>query len=515
MTTIDLSEILFPNVKMTREDVEKLFPKRNLKKGAAVTRFGASPTGYINIGGLYTAYISYRIAKESEGVFILRIEDNNRRDIVDGGIQNFVNALTSYEIFFDEGYFDQCYQVGNYGPYIQTQRENIYKVFVKDLVARGLAYPCFCSTEKLDRLRERQQNCKEQTGYYGKYAECSKLSANEAAEKALRGEPFVIRIRNEFLKFYKEEYYYDLIKGKVKLSVSDLDIIILKETGIPDYNFAHVCDDHLMRTTVITRCEDWLPSLHTHLALFALMGWEPPQYAHIGALSIKLNERSVVKISKSLGESVTVDHYLKKGYTPDTFKSYFSVISGSDLNNDKLCPKNMSCHGAIFDVDKLNHIGKYEFDKSSPLAITEGFEHWLKKWASDFADIILDDRDFLVKTLLIIKGVEKPRKAIACYDDLLKALLPFYSAPHKDKLIEGDREILKDLFVELKKVYPVEAKDMRSFLEGFAHTHRLTLSRVCSAIRRLVVGSDASPSVIEILTVLDKEKILKWLNEKE
>lgn len=512
MTTFELSEILFPDVKITREDIEKKYPERNLRARAEVTRFGASPTGYINIGGLYTAYISYRIAKESGGVFILRIEDNNRRDIVEGGIQNFVNALTSYEIFFDEGYFDKDCQIGDYGPYIQTQRESIYKVFVKDLVSRGIAYPCFCSSDNLEQLRQKQKDNNEQTGYYGKYAKCSKLSVEEAGRKALNGEPFVIRVRNEFIKKYKEKYYNDLIKGKVKLSVSDLDIIILKETGVPDYNFAHVCDDHLMRTTIITRCEDWLPSLHTHLALFSLMGWNPPKYAHIGALSIKINERSVVKISKSLGEPVTVDHYLKKGYTPNSFYSYFSVISDSNCNNSELCFSNMSRHGAIFDIAKLNYISKQIFDQTDEETILNGFAAWIKKWQPESAKKILKDGALFLESLRIIKGVEKSRKSVACYSDLLEELQPFYSAPHNDKLIEGDREILGVLSLKLTNSQINNSNDVRALLEDVANVVGVNLSRVCAAFRRLATGSDNSPSVIEIITVFDKCRILNWLN---
>lgn len=521
MTTKELADILFPDVMERPEDFEKRYPPRKLLQGAEVTRFGASPTGYINIGGLYTAFISWKIAKMSNGKFILRIEDNNQRDLIDDGIKNFVNALTSYDISFDEGYIDTENEIGGYGPYIQSKRQNIYQVYVKELVSKGFAYPCFCSVEKLEGLRELQRTNKEQTGYYGKYAECRNLSPEVAAERALMGESFVIRLRAEYLSDYTEEYYDDLIKGKVRLSKSDLDLIILKESGLPDYHFAHVVDDHLMGTTIITRCEDWLPSLHTHLALFSLMGWKPPRYAHIGALSIKLNERSIVKISKKLGDAVTVDYYLKKGYTPEAFKAYFAGIASNISDElifenkveDSFSLSNMSSHGAIFDIAKLNYVSKFILEKNELNLLERRFSQWIAKYHPELFEIITCDEKFLSEILRIIRGVEAPRRSVACCEDILKEVMPYFNAPHKGSLIDGDLDLLKGFMFRIRERELENIDAVRTLLTVFANEQGVSLKRIAAALRRMIVGSDYSPSVFEMVMIFGLNRIGSWIKE--
>lgn len=519
MTHKELADILFPSIHESMEDIERKYSKRSINKKSEVTRFGASPTGYINIGGLYTAFISWKIAKQTNGLFILRIEDNNQRDIVSGGIESFVNALLKYDISFDEGYFSKEVELGEYGPYTQTSRKGIYQVFVKSLVERGIAYPCFCSIEQLNDMRKQQLLDKKKTGYYGKYAKCRYLTLEEAADLAKKGSPFVIRIRSEYLREYKNDYYDDGIKGRVRLSSTDLDLVILKESGIPDYNFAHVIDDHLMGTTVITRCEDWLPSLYTHLALFNIMGWKPPRYAHIGAISIKL-DRSIVKVSKKLGYRVTVEYYLKKGYITEAVHKYFLMTACADyeqfwLENREdeyiFSLKKMNAHGALLDENKLDFVSRREIDKLSVDTIYTKYVQWLKEYHPDVCGMVLDDSEFVKKLICIIKGVEKPRFAVCYFEQLMDEMFPFFNAPYTEQMTKRDKECLEIFALNIVNQRWDDLKMLNTDILNFCEEKSISVKELCMALRKMIVGKTKSPSVYEMLMILGKERIYNWL----
>lgn len=519
MTNEELANILFPDVKETIMDIERCYPQRELREHEEVTRFGASPTGYINIGGLYTAFVSWKLAEQTKGHFILRIEDNNRRDIIDGGINDFVDSLLKYHILFDEGYFNKDNEVGIYGPYSQTARKHIYQVFIKDLVAKGIAYPCFCSLEDLEEMRRCQRKSGVKTGYYGEYAKCRYLSLTEAADKALRKEPFTIRIKSEYLRTYNTEVYNDLIKGKVKLKKTDLDIVIMKQSGIPDYNFAHVVDDHFMGTTTITRCEDWLPSLHTHLALFHVMGWNPPNYAHIGAISIKINN-SIVKVSKKLGEKVTVQYYLKKGYIPEAIHKYFLITACADYeqfwleNKEKtysFALNKMSAHGALLDVKKLNYVSKKELSKLSVDVLYEKYLQWIEEYYPDELEIYHNDTVFIKNVIRTIKGLEKPRMAIAYFEQLHEEILLFLNAPYRIDMLKNDRENLSLFLTYIHQQKWTTLAMTKDCVISFCTANNLTTSEFCMILRKMITGKEKSPSVYEMLFLIGKDRICDWL----
>lgn len=523
MTNEELANILFPNVKLTIQDIEKKYPKRKLSEREEITRFGASPTGYINIGGLYTAFIAWKLAEQTKGHFILRIEDNNQREIIDGGINDFVSALLKCYICFDEGYFDKDNEVGIYGPYSQTARKNIYQVFIKDLVAKGIAYPCFCSLEDLDEMRNFQRKNGIKTGYYGKYAKCRNLSLTEAADKALNKVPFTIRIKSEYLDKYNVRIYNDLIKGKVKLKNSDLDIVIMKQSGIPDYNFAHVIDDHYMGTTTITRCEDWLPSLHTHLALFDIMGWTPPNYAHIGAISIKYNN-SIVKVSKKLGEKVTVKYFLKKGYIPEAIHKYFMITACADyeeywLNNKEQTYSfeinKMSAHGALLDIQKLDYVSKKEISKFAVDELYERYVQWIEAYYPEEQEIYCNDSVFTKNVITIIRGVEKPRMAIAYFEQLHEEMLLFVNAPYKVGILKKDKEGLSLFKTYIRQQKWTDLVTIKESISLFCASNCLRTSDFCMILRKMIVGREKSPSVYEMLLLLGKDRIIEWIKKIE
>ena len=312
MTNKDLANLIFPNVTKTIEDYEKMYPERNLKEGAKVTRFAPSPTGFMHIGGFYQALTDYIIAKNTNGVFYLRNEDTDKTREVDSAIELIIKTLKEYNLMPDEyEYKDKI--VGNYGPYIQSERIEIYHAYIKRLIEIGRAYPCFCKKETLEELRKNQEEKKMRTGYYGRFAKCRSISIEEAITRIKNGESYVIRFKSEG-DFNNKIIFEDLSKGKLSLSENDIDDVIMKsDTMLPTYHFAHVVDDHLMHTTHVVRGEEWLPSVTKHLEMFKALGLKPPKYIHT-PLILKQDGEIKRKISKRKDPEASMSYYKEKGY---------------------------------------------------------------------------------------------------------------------------------------------------------------------------------------------------------
>jgi len=247
-----------------------------------VTRIGPSPTGFVHLGNLYNALIGERLAHRSNGVFFLRIEDTDEKRKVEGAVETLINAMDFFGVHFDEGASENG-EFGNYGPYRQRQRKEIYQTIAKYLVEQGKAYPCFCSEDELNAMRQQQQEKKENFGYWGKYARCRDLSYEEIEANIKAGKPFVLRYRSEGTG-EKDITVLDAIRGELTMQENYQDLVLLKSDGIPTYHFAHVVDDHLMRTTHVVRGEEWLATLPMHVQLFDIMGWERPIYCHTAVL---------------------------------------------------------------------------------------------------------------------------------------------------------------------------------------------------------------------------------------
>ena len=294
-TNKDLADLIFPDINKTIEDYEKLYPKRDLPLGAEVTRFAPSPTGFLHTGSLFTSMISQKVANQSNGIFYVRLEDTDTKREIQGSGKELIDQLALFGVIPDEGYLGDE-EKGQYGPYKQSQRADIYKTVIKHLIEIGRAYPCFCSPKDLEALREEQEKRKEITGYYGEYAKCKNLSLEEQIARIKAGEKYVIRFKSLGDHNNKVEVD-DLIRGHLSLTENDQDIVILKSDGLPTYHFAHLCDDHFMRTTIVTRGEEWLSSLPIHLDLFNTMNWEAPKYAHLPVI-MKLDNGNRRKLSK-------------------------------------------------------------------------------------------------------------------------------------------------------------------------------------------------------------------------
>ena len=320
MNNKDIADLLYPHINKTIEDLEKEFKERGINKGSKVTRFAPSPTGRVHMGNLYASFVPEIMARSSNGVFILRIEDTDSKRKIDNGIELILNDLKHYDYKIDEDPING----GDYGPYIQTKRREIYHIVAKYLVSIGRAYPCFCKEEELEELRDKQKRRKERIGYYGKYARCRNLTYDEIKEKIDNGEKWVLRLKS-MGDFNKSIEFNDLIKGKIILPMNDIDHVLVKSDGIPPYALAHVCDDHFMRVTTVTRDDSYISSVPFHLELWDACGFKVPEFAHLLPLNIK-DGNTIRKISKRKDPEAAVAFYHKRGIPIEATKVYFASI---------------------------------------------------------------------------------------------------------------------------------------------------------------------------------------------
>ena len=338
MTNKDLADLIFPNLTKTVEDYEKMYPERNLKEGAAVTRFAPSPTGYMHIGNFMSTIINYVLSKATNGVFYLRNEDTDKAREIPDAVEKIMETLEEYNLMPDE-YEYQGVIVGSYGPYIQSERITIYHAYIKRLIEIGKAYPCFCTRETLDDLRKNQEEKKMRTGYYGRFAKCRNISTEEAITRIKNGEPYVIRFKSEGNPD-KKFVFEDLVKGRIEFPENDQDTIIMKSDNLlPTYHFAHLVDDHLMHTTHVVRGEEWLSSVPLHIELFKAFGYKPPKYIHI-PLIMKQDGDIKRKISKRKDPEASMSFYKEKGYRAKLLSKYVEIENRESYNEDNKVEKN-------------------------------------------------------------------------------------------------------------------------------------------------------------------------------
>ena len=375
MDTKKLASALIPDTDLLPlEEYERMYPPRDLKKGAEVTRLAPSPTGFIHLGNLYSALADERIAHTTGGIFYLRIEDTDEKRRVEGAVESVIRSLKYFNVNFDEG-AEIDSPLNCYGPYYQRRRAAIYRAFAKDLIERGLAYPCFCTEDELNKVREEQTANKLITGYYGEYAVCRNLTEEQIYANLAAGKPFVIRLKSQGSTQNKLTFR-DRIKGEITVTENDQDVVILKSDGIPTYHFAHAIDDHFMRTTLVIRGEEWLSSLPVHIELFKVLGFPMPAYGHTCSL-MKVDGGTKRKLSKRKDPELSLDYYRRAGYYPVAVVKYLMTILNSnfeewerknpeaDYTQFKFTIEKMGKSGALFDLDKLNDISKTELSKLS------------------------------------------------------------------------------------------------------------------------------------------------------
>ena len=540
---IKLGNLLFPTIDKTPEDYESIYPQRELGEEAKVTRFAPSPTGFLHIGGLFAALISERTAHQSGGKFILRIEDTDKKREVDDGVSKIIEGLKSFGIQIDEGFVDFDKEEGAYGPYKQSQRKEIYQAFAKSLVQKGLAYPCFCSEETLAKIREEQEKDKILPGYHGKHAYCRDLSYEEIEKNIKDGKSYVLRLKSPGSED-KRITFKDGIRGKIELPENIVDVVILKSDGIPTYHFAHVVDDHLMRTTNVIRGDEWISSVPIHIQMFSLLGLKAPKYAHIAPI-MKEDDGGKRKISKRKDPEAAVTWYSDEGYPVDgvieyllnlanyTFEDFRRANKNAHWTEFKLEMNKMSNSGALFDLVKLNDICKnkiasYTADKVYDLALG-----WAKVYDKELYDLLARDRDFSVAMFNFDRNPDKPRKDIGkwsevreafsfMFDELFKA--EYDEIPNVSKEdIAGILETYADTYTEypdnnewfnsLKDVaekhgFAREVKEYKANPDAF----KGHVGDVSNIIRVAITGRTKSPDLYSIMKTLGKDKVLNRIS---
>lgn len=421
-----IAEILYPNVTKTISDWEAKYPKRNLPPGAFVTRFAPSPTGFIHIGGIYTAVAEERLAHLSGGVYMLRIEDTDKNREKDNGVNEIVESLTQYGLVHDEGVFSDGEEKGQYGPYMQSNRLDIYHSFAKHLISIGRAYPSFATSEELDAIRKEQESQKIKPGYYGVWAKDRDLALEQIEENIKNGVPYVVRLKS--LGVESPRQFHDEVKGNISVPLNDQDSVLLKSDGYPTYHFAHVVDDFLMGTTHVIRADEWLSSLPLHIELFEAFGLPLPKYGHLSPI-MKL-DGTKRKLSKRKDPEASVAYYIEHGYPPVAVIEYVLNLLNSAFEDWRkanpdvsykefpLRLDKMSVSGALMDIVKLNDISKNIIGKMSKEELYENTLAWANVYDKDFAKLLIDEKEYSLNVLGIEREGENPRKDFAMYSEI-------------------------------------------------------------------------------------------------
>ena len=538
----DLANLIFPDINGI-EYYEKKYPKRNLKEGAIVTRVAPSPTGNVHIGTLYQGFVAKKVAKQTEGVFFLRIEDTDQKREVENGINQIISAFSNFGIVPDEGMISETEEKGEYGPYKQSKRKEIYQAYAKYLIEQGKAYPCFCSAEEIEQMRQKQEQAKIRPGYYGVWAKCRKLSIEEMSEKIKSGEKYIIRFKSPGREDRKIKHH-DVIKGNVDFPENDQDIVIIKADGLPTYHFAHAVDDHLMGTTHVIRGDEWLSSVPLHLQLFHELGWKPPKYVHIAPI-MKNDNGNKRKLSKRKDPEAAVSYYAEEGIPQEAVKEYLLNIANSNFENwrrtnqDKsidefeLQLNKMSVSGALFDMVKLLDVGKNVISKYSSEKVYEEAYNWAKKYDEELLEL-LQNKEYSLKIFSIERGNKKPRKDIAKWSDVKNSIIymfdeKFFSKKqdYQYQIINNKEDINKILNLYIEKYYNQEddkqtwfdkikelsgelgyAKEVKEF-KANPEKYKAHVGDVSTVLRVALTARTNTPDMYEIMRVLGKESIKK------
>ena len=557
-----LAELLFPHISKTPEDYEAMYPARELPEGAMVTRLGPSPTGFIHLGNLYGAFVDERLAHQSGGQFYLRIEDTDDKRYVEGAVETITSALRFFDINFDEG---AEMEGGQYGPYYQSQRGEIYQAYVKDLVARGAAYPCFLTEDELAQIRAEQEAAKVTTGIYGEYARSRDLTYEEIEENIKAGKSYVVRLRSKGNKVDPAHcchedgaacttrsgakcvnhdgvmyiHVNDAIRGEVAMPANDQDVVILKANGIPTYHFAHAVDDHLMRTTHVVRGEEWLMSLPIHVELFDKLGFPLPTYCHTAVL-MKLDDETgnKRKLSKRKDPELSLDYYRNEGYHPQAVKEYLLTILNSNfeewrmenpdasIDEFRFTTEKMSSGGALFDLDKLNDVSKDVLLKIPAADLAAFMLGWAREFRPELVSLF-EDEGYLTKILDLGRDGKKPRKDLIYAKQIFEFISYFFDEyfkieePIPEEVSDEDaREILRryldtydhsndqsQWFEKIRNIatemgYAAKPKDYKKHPEDY----KGHVGHVSTVIRLAIMGRTQSPDVWEIQQILGEDR---------
>ena len=532
-----MAELLLPNITKTPDYYEELYKPRNLPEGARVTRVAPSPTGYLHLGTLFTALVNRITATSSGGIFYTRIEDTDKKREVEGGIDDIIGGLDRFGIKIDEGFISGDKQTGDYAPYKQSERAEIYQTYAKSLIKQGLAYPCFCTADELSAMREEQENSDALIrGYFGKWAKCRNLTLDEIKQNLADGKPWTLRFRSDGSDD-KKVIFDDIIRGKIEMPENTIDEVLLKSDGIPTYHFAHVCDDHFMRTTHVIRGEEWISSTPKHIALFKACGYKVPKYAHTPQV-MKLDEDdgNKRKLSKRKDPEAAVSYFVEKGIPKESLIEYLLTLLNSNFEDWRRANpdsdafsfpfnlKKMSSSGCLFDLIKLTDISKNIISKMNGETVLERTLEWAETYDKE--------RAYALGILSIDRDCPKPRKDIAMWSQVKDYIPYFYDELYTPEyflpgsVTSEDAKAIIDKYIEIydenddKDAWFAKIKDMCAPL-GFTpnvkeykknpELFKGHVGDVSSVIRVAVTSRTNTPDLCSIMKLLSRDKVIKRL----
>ena len=540
-----MAQLLLPDIDKTPEYYENLYPARQLSEGARVVRIAPSPTGYLHLGTLFAALVNRITATSTNGIFFTRIEDTDKKREIEGGIEDIIDGLNRFGITIDEGFVSGTTEKGEYGPYQQSKRAEIYQTFVKDLIAKGLAYPCFCTAEELEQVRENQEKNKIRTGYHGEYARHRNITVDEAEKLIAKGKSYVIRLKspgNEENRITFE----DGIKGKIEMPENDEDFVLLKSDGIPTYHFAHAVDDHLMHTTHVIRGDEWISSVPKHIQLFRLLGFKAPKYAHVAPI-MKLDNGAKRKISKRKDPEAAVRFFAEQGYESENVIEYLMTIAASDFedwrraNPDasyktfKFNLKKMSVSGALFDENKLLDVSKNRIARLKSHEVYEKLCDWAKEFDGEFYEILTKNPDFTKAMLAIDRDDSaKPRKDLAKWNEARDFYAYFFNELYENSYelpeniggadaveflnkyleIYNPTDDRQEWFGRIKELAPTlgfaaETKEYKANPDAY----KGSAGDLSTILRIAITGRRNTPDLCSIMQVLGTDECTKRIND--
>ena len=545
-----LADRLFPQQTITAEELEVKYPKRKLPEGAKVTRLGPSPTGFIHLGNLYGAFVDERLAHQSKGIFYLRIEDTDDKRLVQGAVDMIIDSLSFFGISFDEG-ASKTGDQGGYGPYEQSLRKEIYHCYVKQLVAQGLAYPCFLTEDEISQIRTEQESVKANPGIYGKYATHRDLTADQIETYLSEGMPYTIRLKSsgnhdlpqDQIRYIKVE---DGVRGTLSMPENNQDVVILKANGMPTYHFAHVVDDHLMRTTHVVRGEEWLSTLPIHVELFEKLGFQLPVYCHTAQL-MKLDENgNKRKLSKRKDPELSLGFYQEQGYHPLAIREYLLTLLNSNFEEWRMAnpttdcdefpftTEKMSSSGALFDINKLNDVSKDCLVRIPAEELYDFLLGWAAAFDQDAWHVLKEDRQMVEAILDLGRNDAKPRKDFVCAKQIFEFIQYFFddyftiTEPLPPEVCKEDAaDILSRYqtsyhhgddqsawFEKIRTItadlgYAVKPKDFKNNPDQY----KGHVGHVSTVIRLALVGRSQSPDLWEIQQILGEKRTMERIEK--
>ncbi len=538
-----LAELLLPNIDKTPEYFENLYPARNLPEGARVVRVAPSPTGYLHLGTLFAGLVNRITATSSGGVFFTRIEDTDKKREIEGGIENIIDGFARFGITVDEGFYAGCQQKGEYGPYQQSQRAEIYQTYAKSLIQQGYAYPCFCTAEELEAVREQQEAQKIRTGYHGEWAKHRDITFEEAKALIDEGKPFVIRLKSPGSEENKV-IFEDGIKGKIEMPENDEDFVLLKSDGIPTYHFAHAVDDHLMHTTHVMRGDEWISSVPKHIQLFKLLGFKVPKFAHISPI-MKLDNGAKRKISKRKDPEAAVHFFAEQGFPSENVIEYLMTIAASDFEDwrranptasykdFKFNLKKMSVSGALFDEVKLLDVSKNRICLLSSEQVYDYVTAWAEEFDKDFYEILTKNPEYTKAVFAIDRDVPKPRKDIAKWNEVKdyfsymfnELYVPCFELPeniakedaiaflNEYKAVYNAADDKQEWFNKIKAIAPklgfaAETKEYKQNPDAY----KGSAGDLSTVLRLAITGRRNTPDLCSIMQVLGQDEVINRID---